>query len=92
MVLLELPDVRQTLTGQIADGPIVVAAFSWNLSWFPLRVALNADIVCPHIIELRRVDDRRLVRVLHVRAARSVALFAADIPFRRRLRLDVVVD
>src|SRR5262252_6020811 len=55
-------------------------------------MALNARVVCPHEIELRRIDDVRGAGLPDVLAAWPVATLATDIPFRRRLRLRVVID
>src|SRR5262245_51124930 len=55
-------------------------------------MALDARIVRTDVIELRGIYNRRRNRTLNVSAAGTVAAFAADVPFRNCLCLDVVVD
>lgn len=89
--VFKLPEVGQTLARQIAHRPIVIFARNWAAERSSLAVALNADVVAPHIIQLAGIYDILFGRVFDVFAARSMALFAAHIPLSHLLRLDVVI-
>src|SRR6202050_2379471 len=75
-----------------ADGPIIVFAVNRIGLRTPLRVTANAGVVRRDIIEPGRIDDRGPDGIGDMGAARSVAGFAADVPFGYALCLDVVVD
>ena len=87
----EIPGRTQPITGLITHGPVVVPALDRILARTALRVALDADIVRPHIVKAARVDDVGFHRARDVSAARAMATLAADIPFGDRMRLDIVV-
>lgn len=55
-------------------------------------MALNAGVVRRYVIHLRRIEDVAACGMGDVFAAGTVAAFAADIPLRNLLRVDVVVD
>src|SRR5438105_868905 len=55
-------------------------------------MALDADVIGLQRIEARRIHDAGSAGRPDVIAAWSMALFAADVPFRHRLGLDVVVN
>ena len=86
----KLPGRIQPIAGLVTDGPVVTALDRSNPRT-ALRVALNADIVRPHIVKAARVDDVGFHRARDVGAASAMAALAADIPFGDRMRLDIVV-
>src|ERR1700722_1025720 len=55
-------------------------------------MALNAGVVRGHVVHLCRIEDVGACGMGNVFAARTVAAFAADIPLRNLLGVDVVVD
>ena len=91
-VRLQRPEVRQIQAGAIADGPVVGLGANGRLQRPPLGMAGDAGIVGPDVVFSRGVEDGPRPRIGHMGAARAMALLAADIPFRRRLGLDVVID
>ena len=90
LAFLELPEVAQVLTDLEADRPVVILTGDRISERLPLRMALDADVIRVHVIELGWIDDVAPPLVRDVLTARTVAAFAADIPFRHRLSLDVV--
>src|SRR5439155_17861198 len=75
-----------------SHGPIVILASDGTLYRLALGVALNAHVVGLDKTEPSRIDDVGSRRAGDVGASRTVAFFAADVPFGNRLRLDVVID
>src|ERR1700722_1206948 len=55
-------------------------------------MALDTGIACRDIIHSRRIQNVSARGMLHMLAARSVALFATNVPFRYPLGLDVVIN
>src|SRR5579872_1621155 len=90
--VFELPVILEAQTHLIADGPVVILACDSALQWPPLRVALNADIVLRHCVHVRGVHDISADRMPDMGTARTVTAFAADVPLRRLVRLDVITD
>ena len=91
-VLLQFPEIVQTLAHMEADRPVIRLSCGGSGQGLPLRMALNAGVGCVNVIEARRIHDIRRRWLLHVIAAGAVTLFAAHVPFRNRLGLNVVVD
>src|SRR5260370_23404008 len=59
--------------------------------WAPLRMALDAHVICLDGIKPGRIHDVRARRTRYVRAARAMAFLASDIPFGHGLGADVVI-
>lgn len=74
------------------DRPVVVFSIDRAVAGLPLRVALHTHIRRLNRVQTGRVRDTDAGRFLNVSATRPMTLLAADIPFRHRLGLDVVVD
>ena len=55
-------------------------------------MALDAGVVCRHVVHLSGIQDVGACGMGDVLATGTVAAFAADIPFRHLLGVDVVVD
>ena len=90
--LFELPELRETLAGYEADGPVEVLAGDWIGERLALAVALNAGVVAADVIERFGVDDVFASGVGDVFAAGTVTLLTADVPLGDLFGLDVVVD
>src|SRR5690242_1384898 len=73
------------------DRPIEVLAVYGVRQRLPLRMALNARVVGVHEIELRRIHDVARRRLPHMFAPWTVAALTADVPFRGRFGLSVVI-
>lgn len=75
-----------------SDGPIIVFALYRILRRLPLRMALDANVVCLNVIEPRGIHNVGSRWLARVSASRAMAFFAPDIPFGDGLGLDVVID
>ncbi len=91
-VFLKLPKIPQIRADMVPNRPVIILAFDGNRHRTPLRVALNAGIAGGDIIHSRRIQNVSARGMLHMLAARSVALFATNVPFRYPLGLDVVIN
>ena len=90
--VFELPVVRKMKPDVVADGPVVGFAFDRVGERLALGMALDAGIVRGDVIHLRRIQNVGARGMRDVLTAGTVAAFAADIPFRDLLGVDVVVD
>jgi len=90
-VFFKLPEVSQITPHFVANRPVVVFTLNWTRQGLTLRMALNADIIGPDVIQASWIHDIQRSWLLHVIAARTVTLLTAHIPFRHGLCLDVVV-
>src|SRR5579872_7436467 len=91
LVVFELPVILKIKANLKTDGPVVIFPIDLALQRAALGMALHADIVGVDVIEAGGVQDVRAGWMLNMRGAGSVAFFTADIPFRYRFGLDVVV-
>src|SRR5580700_4943512 len=57
-----------------------------------LGMTLDTSIACRDIIHSRRIQNVSARGMLHVLTSRPVALFAANVPLRHLLGVDVVID
>src|SRR5690348_12884487 len=87
-----MPVVGKPLAGQEADWPVVVFSGDGIVERPPLCVALHTDVIAAYKVQGFRINDVRLCRMLNVQASGAMALFAAHVPFRDLMGLDVVVD
>src|ERR1700733_2237754 len=76
----------------VADRPVIVLALNGSRQWPPLGMALDTGIAGRDIIHSRRIQNVPARGLLHMLAARSVALFASNVPLRHLLGMDVVID
>jgi hypothetical protein len=91
LVVFELPVILKIQANLKTHRPIVIFPFDLVLQWAALRMALHADIVRMDVIEAGGVHDVRAGWMLNMCGSGSVAFLTADIPFRYRFGLDVVV-
>src|SRR5580698_946516 len=80
--VFEFPVVCQVKTDMVANRPITGFALDLLGERLPLGMALNAGIICGYVIHLRRIKDVVACGMSDVFAARTVAAFAANVPFR----------
>src|SRR5271156_4423900 len=76
----------------VPNGPVIILAFDGNCQRPSLRMALDTGIACRDIIHSRRIQNVSAGGMFHVLTSRPVALFAADVPLRHLLGVDVVID
>src|SRR5450755_3750092 len=90
-MFFQLPEILKLLPHFKTDRPVVVLAFNGILERPSLRVTLDANVVRLHEAQAHGVHDVRLRGLLHVGSTRTVAFFAAYVPFRHSLGLDIVI-
>jgi hypothetical protein len=90
--LFKLPVVGEPIAGEETDRPVVIAAGDGILEGASLGVALHADIVAAHEVQLFGIDDVGLGGVSGVETAGAMAFFAAHVPFGDLVGFDVVAD
>ncbi len=91
-VVFQLPIVRELQSHVIANGPIVILAPDWIREWLSLRVTLDASIARRDVVHVCRVEGVAASGMCYVVAARAVAAFAAHIPFRYLLGVNIVAN
>jgi len=82
---LEPPMIRQTLTRQKANRPVVIFPVDGVTEGPTLAVALDAHVISSNVFEHFRIHDVRPRRMSDVLASGAMALLAANIPFRHFL-------
>lgn len=90
LVFLQAPVIVKIPTDVKTDGPIVILPFDRVLQRLALRMTLDADVIRLDIVEPGGIHDIRALRMLNMRGAGSVTLFATDIPLCDSLGLDVI--
>jgi len=78
--VFELPVIRQTQADVIAHRPVVGFAVDETSARTALGMALDAGIVCVHVVHLGRVQNVGARWMGDMLAAGSVATLAADVP------------
>src|ERR1700721_4686780 len=91
LMILKVPKVGEPQPHVKANRPIIIFSVDRIRLWPTLRVAPNAGVVRRDIIEPRRIDDGGAHGISDMGASRSMAGFAADVPFGHALCLGVVV-
>src|SRR5450631_1503606 len=61
-------------------------------AWCLKGMALHASVTGLHIVELGGIDDIRFALMIHMIASRPMTSFAADVPLRDLLCVDVVIQ
>lgn len=92
LMLFKLPEIFEVHSHLKTNRPVVVSSVDWIAQRLPLRVTLNADVRRLNCVQAGRIRDIQSGGSLDVRATGSVAPFAADVPLRHRLSLNIVVD
>src|SRR5689334_19405103 len=62
-MLFEFPEVVEVQAHMEANGPVIVFAIDRVRQRPSLRMTLDAGIVGMHVVEPRRIDDRRAYRI-----------------------------
>src|ERR1700686_147599 len=75
----------------IANWPVVIFAFDGTHRRAPLRMALDTGIAGLNIIHSRWIQNVYTSWMLDVRASRTVAFLASNVPLRHLFRVYVVV-
>jgi hypothetical protein len=91
LVLFQLPVILQIKADIETNRPIVILSFDRARQGAALRMTLDAGVVGLNEIETCRIHDIGARRPGGVLAAGAMAFFAAHVPFRDSLGLDVVV-
>ena len=91
LVLFELPEIFQIHTDLKADRPVVVFSVDWICGWLPLRVALHAHVCGLHGVEPRGIHDVGLRWPSDMLRAGAMTFFAAHIPLRNGIGLDIEI-
>src|SRR6185312_12923876 len=89
--VFQIPMICEPLTGKKSYWPVVVFSCNGIGRWLFLAVTLNAHVVASHKIKPLRIHNIGRIRMLHVLAASTVTLLAADIPLDHLLGCNVVV-
>jgi len=89
--LFKLPIIGEALSGSEADGPIEVFSLDGVLQWTALAMALDADVVGSHEVELAGINNVCSLGMRDMCAARAMTFFTADIPLCYLLGVDVIV-
>src|ERR1700722_17885365 len=88
---LELPEVCQLHPHLETNRPVVMLAIDRVSQRTPLAMALDACIVATYPVQCLWVHDVLLRRMRYMQAPRPMAPFAADVPLRYGLGLNVIV-
>jgi len=91
LVIFQSPEVRKIEADVEADWPIVVFSLDWVSERPSLGMTLDAGIAGMDVVEAGRVEDGVTDRPGHMRAARAVALFAANIPLSHGLGRNIII-
>ena len=91
LMFFELPVILQVKPHMETHGPVVILALDRISERTPLRMALDAGVVRIDVIHARGILNIRARRPRHVFAARPVASFAADVPFRDAVIADIKI-
>src|ERR1700721_2068015 len=75
----------------IANRPVVIFAFNGTHPRASLRMALDASVTGPDIIHSRWIQNICARWMLDVRAPRTMAFLASNVPLRHLFRMNVVV-
>ena|SRR5579859_2252190 len=91
-VIFQFPEIVQALAHVEAHWPVIGVSDTGRDQALPLRMTLYAGVGCFNIVQARGIDDIRRRWFFHVVAARTMALFATDIPLSHCLRAHIVID
>ena len=86
-VLLQFPVFLEVIAHLEADWPVIIFALNRIFKRLPLRVALDASIVCMRGIKPRGIHYIGLRRPGNVFAAGSMTTFAPHVPFGYRFSI-----